>query len=151
MPKAVSRARLSFGGAATRRSAGCRPTTAASEPLWRPHPEHCPGGPVNLLHTHGTADTVVPMAGRPIRTTFHQGDVREGMALWRDQDACGGAPVRAASAGDLDCEAWTGCGSGRALELCLHPGGHKIPQGWAGMAFEWAEAVSSRLVADSPR
>ncbi|MEQ9334936.1 PHB depolymerase family esterase [Thalassobaculum sp.] len=119
--------------------------------FWRPHPDQCPGGPVNLLHTHGTADTVVPMAGRPIGATFHQGDVREGMALWRDQDACGGKPVRATSASDVDCEAWTGCGSGRELGLCLHPGGHQIPQGWAAMAFAWAEAVSSRLAADDPR
>lgn len=115
--------------------------------FWRPHPAQCPGGAVNLLHTHGTADTVVPMAGRPIRTAFHQGDVDEGMALWRHQDSCSSSPVRAASVGDLECETWTACNSGRELELCLHPGGHMIPKGWAEMAFDWAEAVSLRLAA----
>jgi len=114
--------------------------------FWRPQPADCPGGPVNLLHTHGTADTVVPMAGRPIRTVFHQGDVDEGMALWRDQDGCMAKPTRAAAAGDLDCRIWTGCSSGRALELCLHPGGHMIPNGWADMALDWAQAVSARMV-----
>ncbi len=112
--------------------------------FWRPHPEACPGGPVNLLHTHGTADTVVPMAGRPIRESFHQGDVRAGMELWRRQDGCGAASVRAAAAGDLECEIWAGCGSGRKLELCLHPGGHMIPKGWAAMALDWAQVVSVR-------
>lgn len=115
--------------------------------FWRPHPESCPGGPVNLLHTHGTADTVVPMAGRPIREVFHQGDVRAGMALWRRQDGCVAEPVRAAAVGGLDCEIWAGCTSGRALRLCLHPGGHMIPGGWAEMAFGWAQAVSAKAAA----
>lgn len=37
--------------------------------FWEPLPESC-GTPVNLRHVHGTSDTVVPMAGRPIREVF---------------------------------------------------------------------------------
>lgn len=115
--------------------------------FWRPHPLACPGGPVNMLHTHGTGDTVVPMTGRPIRQAFHQGDVREGMAFWRGKDGCSAVPLRKAGVGELDCEIWNGCESGRELRLCLHAGGHRIPVGWAEMAIGWAESVSAGTAA----
>lgn len=119
--------------------------------FWRPHPQTCPGGPVDLLHTHGTTDTVVPMAGRPIRETFHQGDVREGMALWLAQDGCAAEPTRVERVDQLDCEVWAGCTTGRDLRLCLHAGGHMIPKGWADMAFAWAGGLSARVAAGTPR
>lgn len=112
--------------------------------FWRPHPESCPGGPVNLLHTHGTADTVVPMTGRPIRDRFRQGDVRMGMAFWRGQDGCAADPTRTVTVGGLDCEIWSGCASGRELQLCLNADGHMIPNGWPEAALSWAESVSAR-------
>ncbi|EDP61816.1 putative polyhydroxybutyrate depolymerase [alpha proteobacterium BAL199] len=112
--------------------------------FWRPHPASCSGGPVNLLHTHGTADTVVPMAGRPIRQTFHQGDVREGIEFWAAQDGCTAGPARIETVGQLNCEIWSPCAGGREVRLCLHPGGHMIPSDWAEMALTWAERVSAR-------
>lgn len=115
--------------------------------FWRPHPDACPGGPVNLLHTHGTADTVVPMTGRPIRDRFHQGDVRAGMALWREQNGCAAGPARVAAVGGLNCEIWSGCASGRELRLCLTADGHMIPKGWPEAALSWAESVSPRSTA----
>lgn len=119
--------------------------------FWRPHPQACPGGPVALLHTHGTADTVVPMTGRRIREVFHQGDVRAGMAFWRRQDGCAAEPSRVVGVEQLDCEIWTGCASGRELRLCLHSGGHTIPKGWAEMALGWAETVSAGTAARATR
>ena len=59
-------------------------TTAPSRPSPAPSGSHCrercDGGPVDLLHIHGTADNVVPMAGRPIGDKWRQGDVLQGLA-----------------------------------------------------------------------
>lgn len=112
--------------------------------FWRPHPDACPGGPVNLLHTHGSADTVVPMAGRPIGQTFRQGDVREGLRFWAGQNGCAAAPTRSERVGQLACEIWSPCASRRDLRLCLHPDGHMIPDGWAEYALHWAEGLAAR-------
>lgn len=110
--------------------------------FWRPHPQSCPSGPVNLLHVHGTSDKVVPMTGRAIREIYHQGDVMEGIAFWRDQDGCPAEPSSVTEVADLRCEAWRGCSSGRQVELCLHPGGHKIPTDFLPMAIAWAEGLA---------
>jgi polyhydroxybutyrate depolymerase len=115
------------------------PTAGA---FWRPHPEACPSGPVNLMHVHGTGDTVVPMQGRPIREVYHQGDVLKGIDFWRDQNRCPAKPSAVTEAGDLRCEIWRGCGSGKELQLCLHPGGHVIPQGYMAKAIAWAEGLA---------
>ena len=109
--------------------------------FWRPHPASCPSGPVNLAHVHGTGDTVVPMTGRPIREIYHQGDVLRGIAFWRGKNACPDRPADVQSVADLRCEIWRGCGSGREIQLCLHPGGHKIPSGYLARALHWAEAL----------
>lgn len=108
--------------------------------FWRPHPQSCPSGPVTLMHVHGTADTVVPMQGRPIREVYHQGDVLTGMAFWRNQNGCAAEPSEVTRTGDLRCEIWLGCDSGKDLQLCLHPGGHLIPTGYLAKAIAWAKA-----------
>lgn len=110
--------------------------------FWQPHPEACPSGPMNLMHVHGTGDTVVPMQGRPIREVYHQGDVRAGIAFWRDQNGCPADPVEVTETGDLRCQIWRGCASGRQVQLCLHPGGHNIPKGYMAKALAWAATVS---------
>ena len=108
--------------------------------FWRPHPETCPSDPVNMMHVHGTGDTVVPLQGRPIREVYHQGDVLEGMAFWRKRNGCPAEPAEVTEAGDLRCEIWRGCTSGKDLQLCLHPGGHIIPKGYMAQAIVWAAA-----------
>ena len=108
--------------------------------FWRPHPQTCPSGPVTLMHVHGTGDTVVPMQGRPIREVYHQGDVLTGMAFWRAQNGCPDEPAEVTETGDLRCEVWRGCTSGKELQLCLHPGGHVIPKGYMAQALAWAQS-----------
>jgi polyhydroxybutyrate depolymerase len=110
--------------------------------FWRPHPEACPSGPVNLFHTHGTSDTVVPMTGRPIREIYHQGDVVAGIAFWRDQNGCATEPTVVEQVGALRCEIWRGCSSGKRVQLCLHPGGHGMPEGALARALAWAERLA---------
>jgi polyhydroxybutyrate depolymerase len=65
---------------------------------WAPIPATCPTGPATILHTHGTDDPVVPLAGRGIRN---------------------------ARQGGLACERRRNP-EGRLLEICLHPGGHEL-------------------------
>ena len=36
---------------------------------------------------------------------------------------------------------WTSCAPGTALEMALHPGGHRIPKGWSTLAMDWFEAL----------
>lgn len=108
--------------------------------FWRPHPQFCPAGPVNLRHLHGTSDGVVPISGRSIGV-FHQGDVLEGMALWRGQNGCPDAPNRVEHQGILSCEIWGQCSSGKELRLCLHNKGHISPAGWVRDTQQWVESL----------
>jgi polyhydroxybutyrate depolymerase len=90
--------------------------------FWAPVPTTCPTGPVTILHSHGTDDAVVPLAGRAIRDT-RQGDVAEAI---RRYGAFGGfGPPAQTRAADLDCTRRSNP-AGRVLELCLHPGGHDL-------------------------
>ncbi|MEM7742607.1 MAG: polyhydroxybutyrate depolymerase [Pseudomonadota bacterium] len=94
--------------------------------FWKPIPQaaDCPGYPFNLVHIHGTADQVVPIAGRPIGPT-HQGNVQE--ALERliaagDYDVPSDPDV---VMGELACRVG-GSPEDRVLGFCTHPGGHSF-------------------------
>jgi polyhydroxybutyrate depolymerase len=88
--------------------------------FWAPLPERCPTTAVNLVHYHGTADPVVPLAGRPIGAS-RQGDVFEAMALFT---AAGGfREVESLVDGDRRCDLALN-DAGNRLELCLFDGGH---------------------------
>ncbi|WP_157230757.1 alpha/beta hydrolase family esterase [Kiloniella laminariae] len=105
--------------------------------FWRPHPPSCQTA-VNLRHIHGLADTVVPMKGRQIGSRWYQGDVREGIGIWQEANGCNDEVVEQ-MAEDLDCRIWSGCKSGKTLELCLHQGGHSFKTEWLAQGIEWAE------------
>ena len=107
--------------------------------FWRPHPEACQE-PVDMHHTHGFQDQVVPLEGRPLRSGRQQGDIFEGLLHWRALNDC---PLLRPDRFDMgeayQCRIWEECGSERQLQLCLHPGGHGLPQGWADRALDWFE------------
>lgn len=109
--------------------------------FWQPHPDACPSAPINLRHIHGTSDTVVPMSGRPIREVFHQGNVPEGMVLWRAHNSCREQPSRVETQGILTCEIWDKCASGKELRLCLHDKGHMRPKNWVRDSAQWVESL----------
>lgn len=88
--------------------------------FWAPLPESCPTHAVDLIHYHGTEDTVVPLEGRPINQS-RQGDVREALALFSEQG--GYRPVDSEPEAGLDCTLALN-DAGQRLELCLYPGGH---------------------------
>lgn len=112
--------------------------------FWRPHPQGC-AGPVRLFHTHGWADTVVPLEGRLLRNgTLAQGDIFHGMDLWRQANGCTEmAADRTSTEGTFWLRGWDRCAPGSALEFALFPGGHSIPRGWTDMVLDWYEALPS--------
>lgn len=110
--------------------------------FWRPHPTAC-AGPVDLLQTHGWRDRTVPLEGRPLRGgELVQGDIFEGLQLWRKVDGCTGLRPDSFETGAVFWRrSWTACESGRELSLALHPSDHDdVPKEWAGMARSWFEA-----------
>jgi len=109
--------------------------------FWRPHPKEC-AGPVRLLHTHGWTDRTVPLEGRPLGDRFLQGDIFEGLALWRGANSCASpAPSGVSQSGAFLRRKWD-CAPGFSLELALYPGGHRVPEGWADMALDWMEGLA---------
>lgn len=113
--------------------------------FWRPHPalDACKG-PVSLLHTHGWRDRTVPLEGRPLRSgAIKQGDVFQGMQIWRETNGC--TNLRADTfdtSGDFWRRKWDSCDHG-ALEFALHQGAHGIPKGWSTMALDWFESLEA--------
>ncbi len=109
--------------------------------FWRPHPESC-AGPVRLFQTHGWSDGTVPLEGRPLGGgRYLQGDIIEGLSLFRRANGCESpGPTAYAKTDRFLRRAWT-CAPESALEFALHPGGHGVPEGWAEMMLDWFEAL----------
>ena len=145
---------FSIGGSMTSYLACAEPDAFAayapvSGSFWRPHPETC-AGPVRLLHTHGWRDPVVPLEGRLLRgdsldapNAVAQGDVWHAMDLWRQAGGCRLQADEFASDDTYWRKDWTSCSDGAALGFALFDGGHGVPPGWADMALDWFEGLSS--------
>jgi polyhydroxybutyrate depolymerase len=110
--------------------------------FWEPLPEGCEG-PVDLFHTHGWTDRVVPIEGRAVAGgTLTQGDAFLSLRVLRETLGCNpqmpdAAPMEAG--GNLWLREWASCPGGR-VDLMLHPGGHSVPPGWLTRALDWFEA-----------
>jgi polyhydroxybutyrate depolymerase len=136
---------FSIGGSMTSYVACAKPDAfAAYAPVagsfWRPHPTGC-AGLVRLLHTHGKADTTVPLLGREVAPGFQQGNVFDALEIWRTTNRCTSVDPDATNAQNIyTFQRWSDCASGARLDFALHDGGHSIPKGWAKMAVDWFEA-----------
>lgn len=109
--------------------------------FWRPFPDSC-AAPVRLLHTHGWRDQTVPLEGRPLRPGVEQGDIFEGLQLWRRTNGCTGLKADLFPDDPVFLRrAWTACSPGTALELALHQGGHEVPPEWPRLALDWFESL----------
>lgn len=109
--------------------------------FWRPLPASC-AGPVDLLQSHGWRGRTVPLEGRPLRGgELMQGDIFEGLQLWRKVDGCTAVRPDTFETGAVFWRrSWTNCESGRELSLALHPFDHdEVPKEWAEMARLWFE------------
>ncbi|UWQ25405.1 polyhydroxybutyrate depolymerase [Leisingera aquaemixtae] len=114
---------------------------AVSGGFWLPMTQECKG-PVQLLHIHGFADTVVPLEGRAIpgsEAGIVQGDIWQGLQLWRRQNTCPSNAAGHEAADGVWRKRWE-CQAG-GLELILHEGGHGLPKGWSAMALDWFEGL----------
>jgi polyhydroxybutyrate depolymerase len=110
--------------------------------FWDPMPDACNSGPVNLRHTHGTHDSMVPMQGRAILDgKFRQGDILHGFARWRAEDQCHALPDTTARDGELTCSEWLSCASGHRLAMCLQGGDHSMIAPWLDASLRWAIAA----------
>jgi len=109
--------------------------------FWEPLPESCASPRPPLIHVHGTSDGTVPLAGRALRNGIRQGDVFRSFAILAPR-ACTASWADAARAetpaGELTCHVASGCGGPARLELCLHPGGHRVDPAWVERAWRLA-------------
>lgn len=109
--------------------------------FWNTNPPACPGGAVNMRHIHGLSDRVVAFDRTGV---YNSMPVPEGMVLYRSVNQCREAPDAKKHSGRLDCEIWSGCGTGKRLEICTHPGGHSIRAEWVGQGLDWALSLPAR-------
>jgi polyhydroxybutyrate depolymerase len=83
-----------------------------------------PARPVSVLEIHGTADRVVPYAGRP----DGRGSVMGFLSGWTAMDGCHGTPRRSGYAPSTVMLRWSGCRDGTVVEhLRIYGGGHAWP------------------------
>ncbi len=122
------------------RFAGFAPIAGA---FWEPLPRDCAGLRPNLIHVHGASDTMVPLAGRSLRSGYRQGDVFKSLAILAPGGctASWAADTRAADTKappdppQLTCRLASGCSGPARLELCLHAGGHIAAAAWVERAW----------------
>jgi len=101
--------------------------------FWAPLPNDCENPPVNILHVHGTADTVVPLEGRAIADT-RQGKVDDAVAMFR-KAAGHDAPRPLELMEGLRCEGSRGANETRII-TCLHDGGHAVEAQWVAAGWQ---------------
>lgn len=111
---------------------------------WDPIPERCPDPIATLLHTHGTADGVVPIEGRPIGASFAQSDVGESLARFTEGRA---ADAEREDRRGFACREWRGEDDSyvppirRLYEFCRHDKGHIFRGAWITRAIEKLTAL----------
>jgi len=105
--------------------------------FWVPEPTDCDVGPVKLRHSHGTLDTMVPMEGRELNGEAAQGNIYEGLDMWREHDGCS-SEVVVTEEGPYTCSADV-CDEG-GVQLCLYEGKHGTPDNWEPYVVDWLNA-----------
>lgn len=102
--------------------------------FWHSTPQSCPSGPVNLRHIHGRKDRVAAFDEIGI---YNSMPIPDGMDVLRRANGCRAAPDGRSRGKRYACRDWKSCTSGKALSLCLHPGGHSIPAEWVAEGHDW--------------
>lgn len=102
--------------------------------FWEPLPPACAGPRPAMVHTHGTADATVPLAGRALRGGYRQGDIFRSLAILDPQARAVTVADFATSPDALSCLPLNAAGTA-PLELCLHPGGHVVDPAWIERAW----------------
>lgn len=113
---------------------------AAAGAFWEPMVQTC-AGPVDLHHSHGFKDRMVPLEGRQgvwQGFSFHQGNVLKGVDVWRDVNGCTGRADSSVTEDGSWRKVWTGCEEG-SITVNIWPGGHGMPKGWSTDVLDWFE------------
>lgn len=102
--------------------------------------EH-PARPFHILQTHGEADPVYPIDGSPRLPNGFGGwlGVADSLRVLNRTFRC--ARTEESGAGRFRIETMTGCAPGASITRATHDGGHGVPEGWAGLAADWFEAL----------
>ncbi|MEM8842848.1 MAG: alpha/beta fold hydrolase [Pseudomonadota bacterium] len=117
-----------------------RAYAAVAGAFWEPMATDCTR-PVDLFHSHGMADRLVPFEGREIvfaDTPFIQGSVMKGIQIWRRENGCTGSAENSFGADGSMQKDWDDCASG-AIRLRLTTDGHRVPEGWRADVLDWFE------------
>jgi len=84
-----------------------------------------PSRPVSVLEIHGTADKVVPYAGKP---PGGRGSVGSFLGQWTALDGCRGSPTRRGYGPSSMIFSWRHCADGTEVEhIKIYGGGHAWP------------------------
>lgn len=115
---------------------------AVAGAFWEPMTNDCVAS-VDLFHTHGFKDRMVPFEGREMiweGVEFIQGSVMKGVDVWRDENNCMGSAANSFGDDGSMQKDWTKC-EGGSIRLKLTKGGHGIPKGWRVGVLDWFEAL----------
>lgn len=112
--------------------------------FWEPTPKSCETPTANIIHTHGTTDRTVPLAGRRIAST-RQGDVLAVLDMYAKKGNFDGARSYKISKLQFDCSELKN-NKKQILELCLHPGGHSMKSTYVTNA--WNKFVDLGIIKD---
>ena len=93
----------------------------------------------NLYHTHGTADSVVPVDGTQRTATWHGwlGAI-EAVEMMAAASGCS-EKEEIATSETTETTRWYGCQSGAEFRVDLNDGGHEIPTNWVETLFAWSQ------------
>lgn len=105
--------------------------------FWDPMPSECSGGPKAMRHEHGRADDTWPMEGRSF-LGMSQGDVLEGVEVWRGLNGCGELEESWEEGGST-CSRWA-CEE-EPVTYCEHEGVHRMESGFAQRFVDWAAGL----------
>lgn len=115
---------------------------AVSGAFWEPMATGC-AAPVNLFHTHGFNDRLVPFEGREAHFQgfdFQQGNVMKGIDVLRHENGCMGSAQNSFGEDGSMQKDWSDCAAG-SIRLRLTTGGHGVPNGWRDDVLDWFEAL----------
>jgi len=110
--------------------------------FWEPTPTSCSSPVTSIIHTHGTSDKIVPLAGRPIADT-KQGDVSVVLDMYARKGRFSEKRTYDKPELEFQCNEFENSDK-QILEICLHPGGHSMKAAYVTNA--WNKFVKQGII-----